>query len=114
MLSSELEIDKGLYLTAFYLNDQIDDSSYEEGTQHHAAPLEHTHATLLESIGHEMGDIAKKHHGEDNPIAGDNLLEEFGVEIGDYLRDHRPRGLEGVVAEENPTESHEMEGEEDG
>ena len=77
MLSSELEIDKGLYLTAFYLDDQIDDSSDEEGTQHYTAPLQHTHATRLEGIGHEMGDIAKQHHGEDNPIAGDNLLEEL-------------------------------------
>ena len=97
MLLSELEIDKGLYLTAFYLDDQIDDSSDQEGTQHHTAPLQHTHATRLESIGHEMGDIAKQHHGEDNPIAGDNLLEELRMEIGGNLCDHRPRSLEGVV-----------------
>ena len=111
---SKLEVDKGLYLAAFHLNDQIDDGGDEEGTQHHTTPFEHTHATLLEGIGHEMGDIAEEYHGEDYPIAGDNLLEEFGVEIDGYLRKHCPRGLEGGVAEENPTESHEMKGQEDG
>ena len=111
---SELEIDEGLYLGAFHLNDDVDDDGDEEGTKQHVSLLDDCDATLVPAVGDEVGDVAEENHGEDDPIAFNDLQEEFGMEVGENLADHRPRGVEGVVTEENPAEHHKMESEHHG
>ena len=57
-----------------------------------------------------MREIAEGNHPKHPRITGHDLWQQFAVKLGDYLGEHQPRGIKRRVAEEDPCQAYEMEG----
>ena len=110
----ELEVDKGLYGAAFYLYNDVDNDDEEQRAHRHIAASDASNDAFLPTIGYVMGDETKEHQGQYVLVALQNRDKEVGAEVGKDAVKHHLAGFERQVAEEQPCETHEMEGDKDG
>ena len=66
--SSELEIDEGLHVARFDLDDDKDDDDDEEGFDHQGAFRDESLALVGECLGQEMEHVAKEHEAADGGV----------------------------------------------
>ena len=85
MLLSELEVDKRLYFAGFNLDDDSHESYKYDNVKENRHFYERFAASLRESVGKEMEDVAECYQHKYVPIVVDDIKQEFGVEAGEDL-----------------------------
>lgn len=84
----ELEVNKGLYGTAFNLNNDINNNNKEQRTDKYIAAFKTCYECFLPTIGYEVGDISKEHQGQHILIALHYGQKEVGTEVGEDAVEH--------------------------
>ena len=73
ILCLELKIDKRLYGTALYLDNDVNNHDYEHGIYHNVGVSQGVNAPLLPTIGKEVTHVSEKHKEQYIPITTDDL-----------------------------------------
>lgn len=111
---SELEVDEGLDAAALHLDDHVDDGGDKQGTYHNVGLADGTDESVLPTVWQIVAHVAECHEHKDVFVAIEHLEQQFWMEIREDLLEHQPTSGKGGVAEENPSETHEVERQENG
>lgn len=111
-LTLELEVDEGLDVGRFDLNDKEDDQHEEQGLDHQRTAGDEVLASASDALRHEVEHIAQQHEQTHGGIGGAPLQEDLGLELVENLMEHGTGHAEGGGTEEHPQGSDQMEGDE--
>ena len=108
--SSELEINEGLYVARFDLDDHPNEEDDEKGFDEERALGDERLCLVGEGFGHEVEHVAKQHEGTDGFVGGAPLEENLRLELMENLHEDLLGNAKGGSTEKHPTSGYEVEG----